>query len=446
MSEPTSKLTAYDLIMRIARKAGIAYYGSAGNEKAMVPIDTYNLELCKNIVNDAIRMFISDAPLRGWRWQRRIMSVELSSVRITGTADDVGAASLTDLALATTYDENDDLNGYYLYVLTGTGKGSRAKITDYNGTTGRCDISATTKWLDQYGNTGGTVPAIGDTFAITSVETIGGDITRYPLAEDFRGHVTGRITYAKDSNRGHIIDWAGESEIRTRREVNVISGHPNRAAVRPYGLRRWELIVDPSPTSADTVIFPYELGFDALQIEAGDINTGASDALTDDSLGAFWPNDYFNGWTIYIMAGTGRGSRAEVYDYTGASGKFDLVDDKWLAADGTTTGTSPDSEAVYYVDPINNKHPAGIQFDEVILSACLAKTEMEFEDVNLGFMSKYLQKDLPAAHAIDMRSAPRKLGIMRSGTGRYMGGRIREDITNWSRTATTGLWDVSRDV
>jgi len=62
---PTSKLTFTDLIQRVARKAGIAYYGSSGNEKAMVPIDTYNLELCKDITNDDIRMLINDSPARG---------------------------------------------------------------------------------------------------------------------------------------------------------------------------------------------------------------------------------------------------------------------------------------------------------------------------------------------------------------------------------------------
>ncbi|GAH55675.1 unnamed protein product, partial [marine sediment metagenome] len=147
MSEPTSRLTFADLVQRVARKAGIAYYGSTGAEKAMVPIDTYNLELCKDIVNDAIRMFISDAPVRGWRWQRRIMNIVLSSVRITGTADGGSSTLLADSNLYSTYDTNDDLNNYYAYILTGTGIGSFAKITDY-----KCGTGEITSIDDQTGD------------------------------------------------------------------------------------------------------------------------------------------------------------------------------------------------------------------------------------------------------------------------------------------------------
>jgi len=77
LAEPTSILKFEDLITRVAREAGIAYHGTAGDTKAMPPIDIHDLELCKEIVNDAIRMFIADAPRTGWRWRRRIMRVML---------------------------------------------------------------------------------------------------------------------------------------------------------------------------------------------------------------------------------------------------------------------------------------------------------------------------------------------------------------------------------
>ena len=136
MAEPTSRYTFTDLIQRVAKKGGMAYYGSAGDEKAMVPIDVFNLETCKDIVNDAIKMFISDAPKRGWRWMKRIMSITLSSARVTGTVDAATATSLTDATLESTYDSDDDLNDWYIYILTGTGEGSFAKITDYTASGG----------------------------------------------------------------------------------------------------------------------------------------------------------------------------------------------------------------------------------------------------------------------------------------------------------------------
>ena len=39
MAEPTSALGFKDLILRVARESGMAYYGSAGDEKAMIPVD-----------------------------------------------------------------------------------------------------------------------------------------------------------------------------------------------------------------------------------------------------------------------------------------------------------------------------------------------------------------------------------------------------------------------
>ena len=116
MPEPTSKYTYYDLILRVAKAAGLAQYGSTGGEKAMIPTDTHDLELCKDAVNDGIKMFISDSPPHGWRWMRRIMSVTTTGTRITGTADSADTTYVTDLILATTYDTDDDLKGYYCYI------------------------------------------------------------------------------------------------------------------------------------------------------------------------------------------------------------------------------------------------------------------------------------------------------------------------------------------
>ena len=163
MAEPTSAYSFSDLVAKIAHEAGTAYYGG-GTGRAMVPVDDdYNLQLCKDIVNDGIKMFIADCPPKGWRWMRRIMSVNITGTRITGTADAADATSITDLTLVDTYDADDDLNDYWCYILTGTGQYSYAQITDYDGTTGACTVA---DWLDQYGNAGGTDPAADSTFRI----------------------------------------------------------------------------------------------------------------------------------------------------------------------------------------------------------------------------------------------------------------------------------------
>lgn len=408
MSEPTSALTTAELVRKIAVAASVAYYGSSGNEKAYVPIDQFKLQRCLDALNDGIRMFINSAPPEGWRWKRRIAEVTFTSVYETGTADDADSTSLTDATLEDTYDEDNDLNGYYIYVTGGTGEGSYALITDYTADGGVVTVA---DWLDANGNAGGTDPAADSTYSITSVETVGGDPTRYPLSQDFMGNVTGKITYAADSNRGHIIDWEGEGGIREEREVSTSTGYPTRAQVRPYGYRRWELVVNRIPSAADVVQFPYEKGFDELQLIGGDASGGSAVTLVDDDLANLYPDDYFIGWTVYVTSGTGKNARAVVTDYTGADGTFTVAD--WLAPNGIASLANPADGSAYYAEPNDNRHPAGPQFDEAIKSACLAQTEMEFEDIQAGYMDKFIKKDLPDAIGLDRRSAPRKLGPLK---------------------------------
>ena len=440
MSEPTSRLTFADLVQRVARKAGIAYYGSTGSEKAMVPIDTYNLELCKDIINDAVRMFISDAPVRGWRWQRRIMSVTLSSVRITGTVDSGSSVTLYDATLFETYTtDNGALVDMYIYVLTGTGKGSRAKILNYDATSVPGTVGVTA-WLDQYGNSGGIAPVVGDTYAITSVETIGGDIARYPLAEDFSGEYSGKIDYAAGTAHGTFIEWCDESLIRAKRSVNVISGYPRRAAIRPLepaisdledgsAKRRFELFLDPEPSAGNTLQFPYNLTFDKLDLETGKA-TGGSDTTLADTVRTE-ADDYFNGWKIEVISATGKGSYAIVTDFANSGGVFTVAD--WLKPDGSAGGTNPAADSIYVVAPVNNVHPAGLRFDESILAACMARLEMDSDELQEGSEQRYMQKAIPLAHRIDARSAPRTLGSMNVGDD-YGRGRYERP---WPRPVTT---------
>ena len=416
MAEPTSAYSMNDLLTRVAVELAVAYYGSAGNEIAMPPVDdVFNLDFCKKIVNDGIKKFISDAPAKGWRWMRRIMAVTFASTRVTGTVDSATTTTVVDATLSTTYDADDDLNDWYVYILTGTGKGSYAKITDYTTATGTCIVA---EWLDENGNTGGTTPAASDTFAITNVETINGDIARYPLPENFGGEVDGQIRYAKNTAHGGIIDWADESLIRSKRAVTVSSGYPRHAAIRNYepinssssAKRRFELIVDPQPSAADTVEFPYTLFFDKLRFEGGTASAADSTSLTDSTFANIWPDDYFNGWTIRIISGTGKNSYAKVTDFTGATCKFDVAD--WLDINGGAGGTDPTgTDGVYTVEPVNNLHPAGYRFDRAILLACLSVMEQSSEEmVSVVHQGEYYKVALPAAQNLDKRSAPRKLG------------------------------------
>lgn len=79
MSEPTCAKTVADLVLRVAQKGGMAYYGADGMGKSCPPVDQFNLDLCLQIVNDAISMFIANAPAKGWNWMRRRYSLTLDA-------------------------------------------------------------------------------------------------------------------------------------------------------------------------------------------------------------------------------------------------------------------------------------------------------------------------------------------------------------------------------
>jgi hypothetical protein len=432
MSEPTSAATIEDLVLRIAREVGVADYGTSGQGIAMLPVDPHDIDMCRRIVREGIKMFIASAPLKGWRWMRRIMSVTMTNTRVTGTVDSADATTLVDLILADTYDADDDLNDWYVYV---DGSGSYAQVTDYTAATGTITVA---EWLDARGNPGGTAPDADDTYAITPIETVGGETYRYPLAENFGGTVDGDITYAADTNHSSIIDWVDESFIRNRRATFVNTGYPLYAAYKPLEpyasgsgpTRRFEIIFDPKPTSEDVVLFPYSVYFDEVHLETGTATGGSGTTLVNDNLANLYPDDYFNGWIIKVMDGTGKNSNAIVTDYEGTTGTFTVVD--WLFLGGQAGAVDPAADSTYVLQPLSNLHPAGMRFDQAIKSACLAQAEEEVDELaGRGFLAKFQQLDLKDAIKIDMRAAPRSLGTTnKSGRGRRdIFRRLRNDVT-----------------
>ena len=405
-AEPSNARTMSDLMLRVAEKLGIAEYRSTG--QLHIPVDQYNFNLCKRYITNGISMFMADSPRKGWRWMRRLCSVTFAT-RVAGTADaGTDATSLVDATLAATYNSATDLVGWWIYILTGTGAGSYAQITAYDGA-GDCTVAA---WLNSDGNLTGTTPVATDTFAITSVPTDAGDNAKYILPANFSGSADGVIQYAAASNRSTPIDWCDEAEIRTRRTPSIIGGPPRKAAIVPYQpvdetlgqTRLWVLLVDPRPNSVDTVEFPYTLYFDSMNMESGIATAGNDTTLTDTTRTE--AADYFVGWTIEIVDGVNVGKSRTVTAYT-AAGQFTFA----------TMTTNNTITSQYIVQPPNNLHPAGHQFDDSVEAACLARTEMESQDEHFDtfWTDYYHKKALPNASKVDQRSAPRKLGPMLTG-------------------------------
>lgn len=433
MSEPSSALSFYDLILEVAKEGGITYPGSSGEEPAMIPVDPHDFELCKQIVNNGIMAFIAAAPVKGWRWMRRILAVTLTGTRITGTVDSASSTTIVDATLTASYDTDGDLSGYWCYILTGTGAGSYALITGYTAISGTVTVA---DWLSSTGAAAGTDPEAADTFAITPVETVGGDITRYPLPEYFGGTPDGPIEYERDSTHGAQIEWVDESRVRARQAINTLIDYPRYASIRRLEYtsggfgpkRRFELFIDKKPSASEVVEFPYTLFFDKLRMVAGLASGGSGTTLVDSSFAKHYPDDYFNDtWKCFVISGTGKNARGVVTDFAGST--FTVTVDDWLSIDESTASAADAADgSAYYMEPLNNLHPAGFQFDEAIKAACLAQAEIEIEDITAGFMDKYIKHDLPNAKNIDQRSGPRKLG---SGNITRVYGRRggRSDVT-----------------
>lgn len=404
--EPTSALSFEDLVKRVAELLEIADWDST-DKSLLVPVtDKYSLEQCVRYVNNGIRMFIADAPPKGWRWMKRIHSLAMA-VTYTGTASSGSSTTLVDDDLEDTY-ADDFFNGYDIYITAGTGVGESATITNYTGASGTFEFTALS---------GASTPDTTTKYTIAkSTLAIDGDGARYMLPENFGGTVDGKITYTADSAHGTRIDWVDEATIRDMRSTTVQSGYSVWAATRPYSptsstiatSRRWEIMFEPRPASIQTIKFPYTMHFDKLQMYGGTATNGAATAISDSSLANLYPDDFFDGWRVTVISSTGKGATGIVTSYIGADGEFFVAD--WLHSDGTAAPTNPASGSLYIVQPVANVHPAGFRFDNAIEAACKARAQMETGDAGDNWIQEYRQVALPEAHRLDGRSAPRRLG------------------------------------
>lgn len=260
----------------------------------------------------------------------------------------------------------------------------------------------------------------------TGDDNIDTDAARYMLPLDFGGEVLGRIGYTASTGGSTGIQWCDEAVIRAARATSVSTGKPSLAAVRPYqptstviaNSRRWELIVDPQPSAADTIEFPYLLHFDGVQLIAGTADSADATTIVDLTLATLYPlDDMLNGMVVEVVDGTGQGSYATITDYTGATGTITVAD--WLAPNGAAAGTNPDEDSGFIVkECMKYYHPAGFAFDNIIEVACLAACEMFGADqVNDDhYTAMFYQRKIKEGYLINNRQGPRRLGRWTNGT------------------------------
>ena len=249
--EPTSALVFGDLLLEIAKESGVAYYGPEGDEKAQIPIDESDLADCVEHGNNAIRMFISDAPPNGWRWIRPVASISLwpavavaaAKTLTGGTYDSLNNQTLLTANAAAFYESMEEKS----IVITTTGTFVMKRY-----------VSSTQMYV--YGNASS---AVARTYSVAA----DGD---YTLPRTFAGAFTGGLSFGASTNRAIQISWLDEATIRQMREnVAVNTGVPTSLALAPFQgqgqRRRYKLLTYPTPSQLFTVEFPFDLHFDKLE-------------------------------------------------------------------------------------------------------------------------------------------------------------------------------------
>lgn len=420
MGIPVTAMTLDEIALRVAERLAIANYRTDGT--SYLPVDSpFNLAECVKFVNRGIRLLIDSAPVEGWRWMKRM--AEVTFVPATkGTATTGTSSTLTCAGIAGSF-ANDYFNGYVLLITAGTGVNQTGTITDYVGSTGQFIFGA--------GLSLGATPDSTSTFSIIpSMDVIDNDPARYMLPTDFGGEVTGKISYAKNSNIAVGISWADEYFLRERRSTVVKTGIPYYAAILPYqptssvlaAGRRWQIMFDPEPSQSNTVEFPYTLNFDGLRLFGGTADSASTTGLVDANLTAlFGADNDLNGWVCEIVDGTGRGSYATITDYTAATGTIVVSD--WLSAAGTAGGVDPSTDSKYLLTPTKPLyHPAGFMFDGIIETACLAACEIYGGDrvSDTHYTELFYQKRIPDGFRINNLMRPRHLGKMTDGPAKVI--------------------------
>lgn len=293
IAEPTSALTFNDLIIEVAYKIGCAYYGADGTGEPQLPVDTHDLIVCKRIVNKAVRMFINDGPSpNGWSWLKPIAQMDLwgqinagpgSTNYLTSTAY-VSSSNLTTLTLHTTGIINSSTNVFWPSMELKTiylGGNPPSNVPGFQNVSSTNTTGVPFTVVNYL--TSSTVQIFGQpassTFASTGTPSTSWSMIAdgdYTLPADFSGQYAGEISYVANTNRGTVLHWTAEANIRQRRQnYNFESGTPYQCAVRlmptpslPVDYapqrRRWQLMAWRVPNENLHILFPYVLGFQSL--------------------------------------------------------------------------------------------------------------------------------------------------------------------------------------
>lgn len=400
MAEPNSALAFSDLILAVAERLGVAFYGAAGDQPAAIPDSTtmpYELDRCKRFVQDGMRMFIADAPPAGWRWQKPLAEIDLwpdkglampSSSTSGSVVTAAHVAGTTHVYASVSWFSSSNVGqviavrGVGVFTIAAYVSPTEVTLTpgtDYSwagANTFNLDIATAAPTLTVAYNGVGT-----NTSTITAA--VAG--TFFPTSE-------GKTLYVTDLAGG--ITLGGYLTDTTMTFTDTAGA---KATAWGAGARTFSLAAFGVYTMPQTFFGEYS---GPITYAAGS-NRGVPIMWTTEveirRLRENWNMVSGNPYYAAIrrmQQGVDRRYELIVYPNTG----------------GTYTVEFP---YVIYFDKITNltdMHPAGMAHDETVKAACLAAAELQGEDVLAGSMKYYREVALPNSYRVDARSAPRRLG------------------------------------
>lgn len=404
MAEPNSALTYQDLILAVAERLGVAFYGANGDQVAQIPDATtqpYELDRCKRFVQDGIRMFISDAPPGGWRWQRPLAEIDLWPDKGVSMPSSSSAAQVVSGVWDGTRTVVTASSAWF-------DAGSVGKLLAVRGVgvfTIAVYVSPTVVWLTNGLNfawAGNMTFNLQDPSALPALPTL-------TIAYNGVGTNTSTVTatvpgtfYPSSVNKPiYVTDLTGGPVTiasYTSDEVVIVTDTGGaRATAWGVGARTYSL------TAFGVYSMPQQFAGEyngEITYVAGSNRGVPINWITELEIRRLRENwNMVSGNPYYAAirrAAEGQNRRWELLTYPNTGGQYTV-----------------EFPYTIYFDKITNltdMHVAGIQHDETAKAAALAAAELQGEDVLAGSMKYYREIALPNSYKTDARSAPRKLG------------------------------------
>lgn len=404
VNEPTSALTFRDLIIEVAVNIGVADYGANQNQAADIPQDIHDLDICKRVVNNAIRMVLADAPRNGWMWQTPVADIDLWA--------DVATSATQGVAYVNIPADNQTQLTAITAAFFPTMEGHEIVI-------GIPWVTGVTYVANDIVQEGGVryscaVGHVAGTFA-TDLAAGNWTATGSPVVASYESPTVVRVAgnYAVTPAAAWVAATpyvAGNLVTSGGYRYTCLTAHTSAAAfATDLAAGLWATTDEFSMVSNGRFTLPKTFSgqYEGTLTYASGANHGTPIELTGDmEIRHFQEN---------VSSVTGYPRRAAIRRMPDNPRRWEMVTYPTPHADVIVT--LPYELHFNNLVALSDLHPAGFAFDEIILAACLAVAERDVDDTLSGRMSYYQDKALVNAKKINARTFPRRLGNL-LGEGR----------------------------